>query len=316
MKKITALSCLALLGFSLLSCTPSTVDYYTDDAPLDFALSSERLKILQVTDLHMSYGIGYNDQRTLNLIKAMALQEAPDIIVITGDMSMSPQGPVLFSQLYRNMERLGIPWTFIFGNHETDTNDYSKYLSRVQTSSTLFFKVGPEMTDGGYGNFIIHTTFDGNPFYNLYLMDSHTEDEPDFPYDHLSAAQVAWYTDHAEQDDIDGIDSIAFMHIPLMQYTEYEDYTLVDGAWGEAVCNQGVDTGFFDAVVAGGVTKGIFAGHDHLNNYSFMKEGVLLAYGNATGYNGYGTTPKGGRIIEIGADKSLTSYVILDSEVL
>ncbi|MCX5775767.1 MAG: metallophosphoesterase, partial [Firmicutes bacterium] len=142
MKKITALSCLALLGFSLLSCTPSSVDYYTDDAPLEFALSSEHLKILQITDLHMTYGIGYNDQRTLDLIRAMAKKEEPDIIVITGDMSMSPQGPSLFSQLYRNMERLGIPWTFIFGNHETDSNDYSKYLSLVKTSSTLYFKVG------------------------------------------------------------------------------------------------------------------------------------------------------------------------------
>ncbi|MCX5775766.1 MAG: hypothetical protein NTV44_05375, partial [Firmicutes bacterium] len=160
-----------------------------------------------------------------------------------------------------------------------------------------------------------HTTFGGHAFYNLYLMDSHTEDEPYYAYDYFRPAQIAWYESHAAADFANHVNSIAFMHIPLMQYTEYADYTLVDGAWGEAVCNQGVDTGFFAAVVAGRVTKGIFAGHDHLNNYSFMKDGVLLAYGNSTGYNGYGTTPKGGRIIEIDAAKTLTSYIVLDSEV-
>ncbi len=300
----------------LASCGTSVVEF-TDDEPLALALSGDSLRIMQVTDLHLTYGTDYHDRQTLALIEDMATYAEPDLIVVTGDIAMSPMGPSLFATLYRRMERLGIPWTFVFGNHETDFKDYSRYLDKIGTPEHLLFKVGPELLEGGYGNFVIETTVSGNPFMNLYLMDSRTENDNTLSgYDYMSLAQVAWYRSHATQDQTDGIDSLAFMHMPIVQYENYEDATLLDGDMLEGmICYQGVDTGFFDAMTDLGVTKGLFVGHDHNNNFSFIDQGIMLAYGQVTGYNGYGFLERGARIIDVDASRNLTSYLLVESEL-
>jgi predicted MPP superfamily phosphohydrolase len=317
MKKIIGSLLLGMATLSLVACQSSGISYYTDDTPLTLSLTDNQLRIMQITDLHLTYGIDYHDRHTLRLIDEMAAFSDPDLIVITGDIAMSPMGPSLFKLLYNRLEKLGIPWTFVFGNHETDFKDYERYLAKIGDAKHLLFKVGPEMTDGGYGNFIIETTYAGSPFYNLYLMDSRTENENTISgYDYMSLQQVAWYRNHAAVDQVAGTDSLAFMHMPLIQYEDYVDYTLVDGAMEEGIiCYQGVDTSFFDSMVDFGVTKGVFVGHDHNNNFSFYDEGILLAYGQTTGFNGYGFLERGARIIDIDASKTLNSYLLLESEM-
>ena len=301
----------------LASCGGTTGEYYTDDEALTLTLSEPGLRIMQVTDLHLTYGIDYHDRHTLRLIEEMAEFSDPDIIVITGDIAMSPMGPSLFGTLYRRLEKLGIPWTFVFGNHETDFKDYGRYLDKIQDPEHLLFKVGPEVTTGSYGNFIIETQVAGSPFMNLYLMDSRTENDNTLSgYDYMTLDQVAWYRSHAAQDQVSGLESLAFMHMPLVQYEDYEDATLLDGDMQEGmICYQGVDTGFFDAMVDYGMTKGLFVGHDHNNNFSFMKDGIMLAYGQATGFNGYGFLERGARIIDVDASHVMTSHLLLESEL-
>ena len=55
---------------------------------------------------------------------------------------------------------------------------------------------------------------------------------------------------------------------------------------------------------------------NHLNNIEFYYEGILLAYGNTTGYNAYGLNPRGARTIIYNYNtKELNTYLVLDSEV-
>ncbi|MFA6942982.1 MAG: metallophosphoesterase, partial [Bacilli bacterium] len=99
-----------LLLASLLtvaSCTEP--NYFTDDNYLSLSISGDNLRILQVTDLHLTYGIDYNDRHTLKLIKELNDKTNPDLIVITGDISMSPLGPSLFTKLISYMEDLDTP---------------------------------------------------------------------------------------------------------------------------------------------------------------------------------------------------------------
>lgn len=72
---------------------------------------------------------------------------------------------------------------------------------------------------------------------------------------------------------------------------------------------------FFDAMVTYNKSKAVFVGHDHLNDFYLMMNGIMLAYGRATGYNGYGNLEKGGRHIEILDNGELETYIILGSEV-
>jgi len=318
MKKLATGLFAALLCITTTGCQPNSSEYFTDDTPTTLELSSNHLRIMQLTDLHMMFGIGAKDTKTLDLITALAKETDPDLIYITGDMSMTTIGPILFGQLYNHMESLDIPWTFVFGNHETMYNSYDKYLSQLadKEDDNLLFKVGPELDNGGRGNYIIEATYNDVPFYNIYGMDSKDQSNGVYEYDYFSEAQVDWYSTHAAQDAIDGVNNVAFMHIPLKQYEEYADYTLIDGQMGEdKVYSQGLDTGIFDAMVSNGVTKGVFCGHDHLSDFSFIKDGVMLAYGRCTGYNAYGTLTRGARIIDIDSNKNLTSHVIDASEV-
>ncbi len=314
----------ALLGvimlmtlFTLFGCSAYEVEY-TDNDPFQIEMKGEEVKIMQVTDLHLAYGIDDYDNQTLKLIGDLAKSDNYDLIVITGDLTMSPIAPQLFPKIIKYMESLEIPWTFVFGNHEADFNSYDELLAKIKNTEYLYFKIGPELTDGGYGNFKIQFTKNNQVFYNAYFLDSKAEreiyTEEEGEYDFLSEAQVTWYEDSVSTDTKD---SVVFMHIPLRQYiVDPEGDTYVGIFREDKVYAQGVDTGFYDAMVTYGFTKGVFVGHDHKNDfYILTDDDIMLAYGRATGFNGYGNLEKGGRHIEISASGVLSSYIVLESEV-
>lgn len=298
-----------------LSGCQAYVIQYTDNEPFQIAMTHDEVKILQVTDLHLTYGIDSYDHKTLSLIKDLAQADDYDLIVITGDLTMSPSAPRLFTELIKYMESIKIPWTFVFGNHEADFNTYAELLEKVDVPTEyMYFKVGPQLADGGYGNFKIEFTKNGMPFYNAYFLDSKAEravyTEEEGEYDYLSTAQVQWYEDSVSTDTVE---SVAFMHIPLRQMMNPVTYV---GIFNEdKVYAQGVDTGFFDAMVNYGLTKAVFVGHDHKNDFYTIVDGIMLAYGRCTGFNAYGNLELGGRHIEISSAGVLSTYIVLESEV-
>jgi 3',5'-cyclic AMP phosphodiesterase CpdA len=287
---------------------------YTDDKPIRLYIDKEELKILQITDLHLAFGIDYRDRKTFKLIEKLAFSDDYDLIVLTGDATMSPQAPILFRQLIHFMEGLKIPWTFVFGNHETDFHAYEHFIKQIKNTRYLQFKVGPQIEDGGIGNFSIEFIHQSEVFYKAYFLDSKAERKDhgeEGEYDYLSLQQVDWYRRHVSNDTTD---SIVFMHMPLRQYIQvgddYQGYFLE-----KMVYAQGKDTGFFDAMIHFQRSKAVFVGHDHMNDFSFIHQGILLAYGRSTGYNGYGTLERGGRMIWIRHDQSIHTQVITESEV-
>jgi len=318
MKKLALAVCL-ILPILFVSCAKSTAIDYSDDEAISIEMLGDTIKILQLTDLHLTYGIDANDRKTYALIERLVESESWDLVVFSGDMTMSPLGPRLFKKLIEVMEDLGTPWTFIFGNHETDYHVYQDYLALIDTTEHLLFMTGPELEEGGAGNFMIEFTKGGIPFYKAYFLDSHQErevyTEEEGIYGYLSQAQVEWYENHVQTDTVP---SVMFMHIPIRQYTlvETDPSIVYSGIFDEdKVYPQGVDTGIFAAITEHQKTRGIFVGHDHLNDFQFTVEGVLLAYGRASGYNGYGYLEKGGRVIEIDEQKELVTYILLESEV-
>jgi 3',5'-cyclic AMP phosphodiesterase CpdA len=313
MKKLIIFISVFFISLSLVSCKQNDEIIYTDNEAMTIEVSDDTIKILQVTDLHLAFGISNRDQMTYDLIENLAKSDDYDLIVITGDMTMSPHAPSLFRGLIKHMESLEIPWTFVFGNHDNDFNDYSELLDQIHDTNYLYFKSGPEMVDGGIGNFKINFIYQDEIIYHAYFLDSKTErdtySEEEGEYGYLSTAQVAWYEDSVSTDLVK---SVVFMHIPLRQYIDPENY---DGIFEEdKVYAQGVDTGFFDAMVSYGMSKAVFVGHDHLNDFSFTKDDILLAYGRISGYTSYGYLERGGRHIEI-KDQVITTYVKLESEV-
>ena len=244
------------------------------------------------------------------------------------------------------MEELGVYWTLAFGNHDTEAYSFfsrEKMASFYEESDYphCLFKSGPADVDG-CGNQIINVKDpDGIITQSLFVFDSHSYTDNDWfgilwKYDNIHENQVAWYRDslaalNAQNDarlaelGKDGksdVQSLAFFHIPLVEmkdawdaytengYADTDDVKLVYGVAGETgkvvYCGMHEDD-LFETMQELGSTKGIFFGHDHLNNFSVDYKGIRLTYGMSVDYLAYpGIYKKGAQrgctVIEIAPD--------------
>ena len=298
------------------------------------ARSDGSFRILQITDFHLTYGFDSNDRKTFNLIEQLVLNVEPDLIVITGDLTMSPYSEALSHQIGRFFARLGVPWAYVFGNHEIDFNQSRAKLQAVLAPyAGNMFQRGPSNVQGE-GNYLIRVlNASQEDAYALFFLDTHADREYYVNgkyvtgYDYLYQSQIDWYKDRVETLSLEAnrvVDSLVFLHIPLVEYEEIKNLhpSEYEGEFHEGPYVPLENTGFFDQVVRSGSTKGIFAGHDHINDFSFSHQGILLAYGRLTGYNAYAMKgfERGGRIIDLFnlndvANATFETRIILASEV-
>jgi 3',5'-cyclic AMP phosphodiesterase CpdA len=121
-------------------------------------------------------------------------------------------------------------------------------------------------------------------------------------YDWLTSWQVRWYTntsaEYTREAQGTPLPSVMFMHIPLPQFPSAWNTCSV-GSCLEECSVQGQDVGMFSAIKEQHDVMGVFAGHDHLNDYVGSLDGVALGYGRKTGLSVYGPAPleRGGRVI-------------------
>lgn len=311
MKKILLSLILIVLTTTLVSCQDyELVDNYDDTFIESINLDHNKLKIMQVTDLHLSYGIDYNDRKTFRKLDQYINSENPDLIVVTGDISMSIYTKKMLKKFINFFESKKIPWTMTIGNHERDYISINNVLDVLMNSKTKYlrFHYGPNPSKSfGYSNFKLKIKINNQDFLNIYLLDSKDLRMDDVneknKYDYFSIEQVEWFNKNLEKDLVK---SLAFMHIPIIEFLEYE------GNPNETIWPQGKNTGFFETILKNNKkTIGIFAGHDHTNNFSFYYQDILLAYGISSGYNAYGKK-KGVRIIEIDNNYQISTYLVGD----
>ena len=74
----------------------------------------ESFRIIQFTDLHLMYED--SDYQTYNLIKNCINHMKPDLVVITGDITMTIQNKNLIVFLRDYLDSFKVNWTFVFGN--------------------------------------------------------------------------------------------------------------------------------------------------------------------------------------------------------
>lgn len=322
MKKLVTfiLSVIVLLFVSSCSKLEPLEDNYNENEFGYIDIGKDEVKIMQITDLHLTYGFDALDRKTYKLIEALVNQEKPDLIVLTGDLFMSVYGKQILKKFIKFMESLKVPWSYTFGNHEGEYHKMEQIVDIILKTKTeyLYFHYGPKLTNDnthGYSNYKLKLTNGNYPILNLYLLDTKMNRtdgviSDDYPYDYLTNEQVEWFNNNLATDIVS---SLAFMHIPLQQYELY------GGKANEKVWAQGEDTGFFQTILNNNKkTLGIFVGHDHLNNHSFYLEEILLAYGISSGFNAYGSQEsKGARIITYNYQTNmLDTYIVYNDEVL
>lgn len=241
------------------------------------------------------------------------------------------------------MDKLDVYWALTFGNHDTesysyfDRDDIAKMYFENSLAcggkwDKLLFSPGPE---GIYGscNYTINVKNDNGYVQSFFIMDSNAYmgDDPFgimWNYDRIHDDQVAWYESEVGRiKALNGgnvVKSMIFFHIPLTQYRDaWEEFRAngykntadvtyyygFAGEGGDRVCCSEEVSPLFDAVLRLGSTKGIFCGHDHLNNWSVEYKGVRLTYGMSVDYLAYfGIYKKyeqrGGTVITVQPDGS------------
>lgn len=219
------------------------------------------------------------------------------------------------------MEQLGVYYTVCFGNHDSELySDYTReQISEKYANPDLkycLYQPGPEDIDG-YGNHVIKVKNSKGIVTNAYfILDSHDYTNGDIlgvagQYDNIHENQVEWYKENilaidkankAIDPDCGMFPSLLFFHIPLKEYDDawqeykangYQDTENVkyfDGGYyedNEKVCCGVGDDDLFETALELGSTKGMFCGHDHVNNASLDYKGIRLTYSMSVDYLAY-----------------------------
>ena len=293
-------------------------------------------KILQLTDLHIRLYEDYlrNDKKALRAVGAMIAVEKPDLVIFTGDVcyvkgSLKNIEPL--NLLIELMEKLGVYWTYTFGNHDTESGLYSRrdaselleknsYLRN--SSKYCLFAPGPDEITG-YGNSYINIKNKDNVILkSIILFDSN--DYHIFTnkkYDRIHDDQIEWYTKtiqklnkHNKKLHSDKIvPSETFFHIPINTYDvavkkllenkgkKTEEFERLFGDINEYPCvPQGFDeeeeNKLINTILELQSTDVMHFGHDHTNNAKIMYKGkVLLSYSMSIDYVVYKNIEHHGR---------------------
>lgn len=294
-------------------------------------------RILQITDVHI-LNDEKKDAKAFKTIDAMVETTNPDMIVLTGDLTSEKENFTAFKTMCEYLESFNIPWAFVFGNHEgldikyapdevidpekiADRQTLSDYL---ETLPNCIYEAGDENVDG-MGNYYYNVKDDnGNVITSLIMLDSHSYDEENNGYDHFHDNQIKWYENTVKTiakevngDESEVVPSLAFFHVPMKEYmTAYDEAKGTDNRlWGFRFPKEDgtptVDDQMFEKMVELGSTKGCFAGHDHMNNFSVNYQGIRLTYGLSCDHNIYLVPLHGGVLINVKNDGSFTTQHLI-----
>lgn len=306
--------------------------------------------ILQLTDLHFGKGILSIKQDKLanNAVIDLVERVKPDLIILTGDNVY----PIpFFSGTLNNMrqskfvaklmESFEIPWTMVFGNHDTEpfaTHSKEELCEFYSSQKHCLLKRGDKNISGAGNHIILINNDDGKVNTALVMLDSNMYIKKSFfsTFDNIHDDQIDWYQKNIKEISCEGelAQSLAFFHMPLEEYRDAwsklklgknNEVTYHCGTINEINDHIGFSRRkkgtFFERMHKFGSLKGCFCGHDHLNNISMTYKGIRLTYGMAIDFLAYRDimkkyTNRGGTVITIDDDgsfdvmlKPLTTHV-------
>lgn len=334
---VLLLSAVTLTGY--LGGSRSAFAGGTDDAFVKSTLnlkhtlrfnSNGKFKILIFSDIQDWNNMTSTD--TLKYMNAMLDQEKPDLVLLAGDNHAGAKATQETMQAYLDvlaspMESRKIPWAQVYGNHVEGgykfDNGFSKELQQ-KIFEAYPYNLSKAGTVYGVGNYVLPVLASGSDkiAFNVFMLDSHSylenyikgfEEEAlvkralysGKTYDCIHFDQIKWYWDTSvalEKYNGAKIPAMMLFHIPLYEWNyiiHNKVQTGMTGSKGEDICAPEVASGLFQAVYERGDVKGIFCGHDHVNDFEGTYMGIKMAYCATIGNYEYCGQNRGARIIEI-----------------
>lgn len=305
---------------------------------------NNKFKIMLVGDPHCEPND--STKHELNVIKDyLALQyaalekEKPDLVILMGDNATGQNAEEFRKTLLRITKPYadtGTPFAFILGNHDLQVG-VTELSEQYEIYKTLPGCTLPaDYTAAGDYNLLIYKGNEAIPALQLLFVYSGSSPESAYYgyYDHVKETQNRWIKDTCNQ--INGIygrvPAVLFQHMPVQEEFSLLKETsflsmLADGVYGqneqkgrffrlkkstpgymgEAPCPAAYNSGEFQAIKETESIFAMFFGHDHMNDFIGMHDGILMGQCKLSSFNAYGDgLMQGVRILEFDQDAPFT----------
>lgn len=293
-------------------------------------------RILSTTDLHFGDDPILRDKCMGMLMRHIA-DTKPDLVVLTGDIILGKYQHLDAIQFAQFMEMLGVYWAFTFGNHEAreEKGRFKELLMKCQTTFPHCLARQGKKELFGLCNYYINIMKNEDEILKtLFMFDSGRDildeyrEEHGCPkeygsYDFIKNNQMKWYENKLRSLELKHgkpVKSFMYMHIPIKEYEyavaqdENGRFTFTDtceilyGGVYEGVGSSHFNSGLFALIKKLGSTQAVFSGHDHVNDFCAIYDGVYLVYSQCGGYETYTLEEKTGW----GEDKWIQGVTITD----
>lgn len=279
----------------------------------DGTIADTDFKVITFTDLHLGSNSSAETIITLTILEKHILREKPDLVVITGDICLGGGAAEAQIALNEVFERNSQYYAVVIGNHDGEGSGLTREENTINYEAFPFCvtTIGPD-TIYGYGNYMINILGPNNTIKNtLVFLDSgdYTTSEKclqygfDFKegYDFIKPDQIEWYENSlnsikAQNNGVMPISAL-FIHIPLFEYgiaynqaydkNNTSDTSLLYGIRLEPECSSKINSGMFASILSLNSTKLVICGHDHVNDYSVLYQGVKFTYSQSMSYGSY-----------------------------
>ena len=241
-------------------------------------------KVMMLTDIHISR---LSNLEEISKYLTHNINEAqPDLIVLNGD-NFFDASKASVDYLFNFIDSFKISWVYLQGNHDHqgtfDPTYPDEVVSRMKYSLNVDY---PNDGIDGTQNFYVDL-MDGNDLvYRLFMIDggSYARLNPvKYTYEQIKESQLAHIEKIQSQEEDDSYTSLAFFHSPLQEYEDaYKGYT--EGKYeGKGENREGNYPSLFSSNqyerLKGAGIRGVFCGHDHVNNSIIDYDGFICGYG-------------------------------------
>lgn len=295
---------------------------------MELKFNNGKFRIMQIAD---TQDTNKTSPATVEFIRYSLKIVKPDFVVFTGDQ-IKGYGVNLavgdrknnvrnaINNLLKPVDEAGVPFTFVFGNHDDTSFSISKkeQFEVYKAHKNCLAYNADDKIDGYCNHNLTVLGENGKAKLNIYLIDSLSMSAGG-TCAHVSGSQLYWYKktrERLKEENGGYVPSIVFQHIPVPEIYEllaevpkgtkgsakgYRQYsgkyfglnpktTVIDerSFVGETPSIPAENGGEFDVLNEKGDVFAAFFGHDHNNSFVGEYKGMKMGYCQGCGFNIYG----------------------------
>ncbi len=286
--------------------------------------SDGKFRIMLFGDLHEKDDATSPDGKAkfedMQLLMKTAISELkPDLAVFMGDVMPDAKNiDEVLARIVHPLDEAGIPFAAVLGNHEHDRGAEPSVNAFINHPNSLCYDGAENIKNSLNFNLTIEASNSNKTAFNLWFIDSNNlcDDENISTYDWVHKDQIEWYENKAQQlkaqNGGEVVPAVLFQHIPVTEEYEalreakpWELYSsvkghakrknkrfvgnekVIGGYVGEDPCAPQVNDGQFASWKKIGDVIGAFFGHDHMNDFTCVVDGITMGQCKTAGFRCY-----------------------------